>query len=115
MLCVRLPTASPWALQLWLCRTVLQRPTGHPFESPLCPPCPSLLHWAVSQNIKSCSSKIPEKNRIDVVLLSSAHSLPMTVVNRGYPYVLEVSATVAAVIDRLGHTTPHRLVWQVGP
>jgi hypothetical protein len=31
--------------------------------------------------------------------------------------VLEVSATVAAVMDRLGHTNPYRLVWQsqVGP
>ena len=41
----------------------------------------------------------------------------MSVVNRGDPYVLEVSATVAAVMDRLGHTNPYRLVWQsqVGP
>lgn len=31
--------------------------------------------------------------------------------------MLEVSATVAAVMDRLGHTNPYRLVWQsqVGP
>ncbi len=41
----------------------------------------------------------------------------MSVVNRGDPYVLEVSATVAAVMDRLGHTNPYHLVWQsqVGP
>jgi len=41
----------------------------------------------------------------------------MSVVNRGDPYVLEVSATVAAVMNRLGHTNPYRLVWQsqVGP
>jgi ferrochelatase len=41
----------------------------------------------------------------------------MSVVNRGDPYVLEVSATVSAVMDRLGHTNPYRLVWQsqVGP
>jgi ferrochelatase len=52
-----------------------------------------------------------------VVLLFSAHSLPMSVVNRGDPYVLEVSATVAAVMNRLGHTNPYRFVWQsqVGP
>ena len=61
--------------------------------------------------------KFPEEKRGDVVLLFSAHSLPMSVVNRGDPYVLEVSATVAAVMDRLGHTNPYRLVWQskVGP
>ena len=41
----------------------------------------------------------------------------MSVVNRGDPYVLEVSASVNAVMDRLGHSNPFRLVWQsqVGP
>lgn len=41
----------------------------------------------------------------------------MSVVNRGDPYVLEVSASVNAVMDRLGHSNPYRLVWQsqVGP
>lgn len=41
----------------------------------------------------------------------------MSVVNRGDPYVLEVSASVAAVMDRLKHSNPYRLVWQsqVGP
>jgi ferrochelatase len=41
----------------------------------------------------------------------------MSVVNRGDPYVLEVSSSVAAVMNRLGHTNPYRLVWQsqVGP
>lgn len=41
----------------------------------------------------------------------------MSVVNRGDPYVLEVSATVAAVMERLKHSNPYRLVWQsqVGP
>jgi protoporphyrin/coproporphyrin ferrochelatase len=41
----------------------------------------------------------------------------MSVVDRGDPYVLEVSATVSAVMDRLGHANPYRLAWQsqVGP
>jgi protoheme ferro-lyase len=41
----------------------------------------------------------------------------MSVVNRGDPYVLEVSASVSAVMDRLKHSNPYRLVWQsqVGP
>ncbi|KAH9176303.1 ferrochelatase [Lactarius sanguifluus] len=72
---------------------------------------------AVAQNIESALGKFPEEQRGDAVLLFSAHSLPMSVVNRGDPYVLEVSATVSAVMDRLGHTNPYRLVWQsqVGP
>ena len=41
----------------------------------------------------------------------------MSVVNRGDPYVQEVSATVSTVMERLGHSNPYRLVWQsqVGP
>ena len=41
----------------------------------------------------------------------------MSVVNRGDPYVLEVSSSVSAVMDRLGNRNPYRLVWQsqVGP
>jgi protoporphyrin/coproporphyrin ferrochelatase len=79
-------------------------------------PAPPPLQ-AVAQNIESALQKFAEEKRSDAVLLFSAHSLPMSVVNRGDPYVLEVSATVAAVMDRLGHTNPYRLVWQskVGP
>ena len=53
----------------------------------------------------------------DVVLLFSAHSLPMSVVNRGDTYPSEVAATVEAVMHRLGKRNPYRLVWQsqVGP
>jgi protoheme ferro-lyase len=41
----------------------------------------------------------------------------MSVVNRGDPYILEVSASVSAVMERLRHSNPFRLVWQsqVGP
>uniref|UniRef100_A0A2K6LY51 Ferrochelatase n=1 Tax=Rhinopithecus bieti TaxID=61621 RepID=A0A2K6LY51_RHIBE len=53
----------------------------------------------------------------EVVILFSAHSLPMSVVNRGDPYPQEVSATVQNVMERLGYCNPYRLVWQskVGP
>ena len=83
----------------------------------LCPLISLSPHQAVSQNIEAALQKFSEDKRGDVVLLFSAHSLPMSVVNRGDPYVLEVSATVAAVMNRLGHTNPYRLVWQsqVGP
>ena len=71
----------------------------------------------MAQNIEQSLAKFEEASRKDVVLLFSAHSLPMSVVNRGDPYVLEVSATVAAVMERLKHSNPYRLVWQsqVGP
>lgn len=62
-------------------------------------------------------AKFSPSSRSDTVILFSAHSLPMSVVNRGDPYILEVSASVSAVMDRLGHSNPYRLVWQsqVGP
>lgn len=72
---------------------------------------------AVAINIEAALAKFPAATRDKTVLLFSAHSLPMSVVNRGDPYIMEVSATVSAVMDRLGHSNPYRLVWQsqVGP
>jgi protoporphyrin/coproporphyrin ferrochelatase len=69
----------------------------------------------VAQNIEAALSKYDTPS--NTVLLFSAHSLPMSVVNRGDPYVLEVAASVSAVMHRLGNLNPYRLVWQsqVGP
>lgn len=71
----------------------------------------------MAQNVEVALAKFPEETRSKTVVLFSAHSLPMSVVNRGDPYVAEVSATVSAVMERLKHTNPYRLVWQskVGP
>jgi len=72
---------------------------------------------AFAQNIEAKLLEYPEERRDKVVLLFSAHSLPMSVVNRGDPYPAEVGATVHAVMQRLGHSNPYRLCWQsqVGP
>lgn len=72
---------------------------------------------AFAQNIEAALQKYPEELRDSVVLLYSAHSLPMSVVNRGDPYPAEVAATVWAVQERLGRRNPYRLCWQsqVGP
>ncbi|KAG6031826.1 hypothetical protein E4U41_007431 [Claviceps citrina] len=72
---------------------------------------------AFAQNIEAKLAEYPEERRKDVVLLFSAHSLPMSVVNRGDPYPAEVAATVYAVMQRLKFSNPYRLCWQsqVGP
>ncbi|KAH7076131.1 ferrochelatase mitochondrial precursor [Paraphoma chrysanthemicola] len=72
---------------------------------------------AFAQLIEKKLLEYPPERRDNVVLLFSAHSLPMTVVNRGDPYPSEVAATVYAVMSRLGHKLKYRLVWQsqVGP
>jgi len=72
---------------------------------------------AFAQNIEAQLATYPVEKRDNVTLLFSAHSLPMSVVNRGDPYPAEVAATVYAVMQRLGFSNPYRLCWQsqVGP
>lgn len=92
---------------------------------------------AFASNIEKTLAEYPEERRKEAVLLFSAHSLPMTVVNRGLyqtqlimscwnmftnlitgdPYPAEVAATVYAVMQRLKFSNPYRLCWQsqVGP
>ncbi|XP_078666772.1 ferrochelatase, mitochondrial-like [Branchiostoma floridae x Branchiostoma belcheri] len=86
--------------------TVIDRWPTHP-----------MLVECFAQNIEKELAKFPADVRDDVVILFSAHSLPMSVVNRGDPYPQEVGATVQRVMERLGMSHPYRLVWQskVGP
>ncbi|XP_028319090.1 ferrochelatase, mitochondrial isoform X1 [Gouania willdenowi] len=80
-------------------------------------PTHPLLVECFAEHIQNELLKFPEEKRDDVVILFSAHSLPMAVVNRGDPYPQEVGATVQRVMEKLGHCNPYRLVWQsrVGP
>ena len=80
------------------------------------------------ENIREELKKFPSHLRDEVVILFSAHSLPMKVslevegvlclslfvqvVNRGDPYPAEVAATVQAVMEALNFSNPYRLVWQ---
>jgi len=72
---------------------------------------------AFAKRIMDALHDYPEDVRHDVVILFSAHSLPMSVVNRGDPYPQEVAATVHEVMDELDFHYQYRLVWQsqVGP
>uniref|UniRef100_A0A4W6CXT0 Ferrochelatase n=1 Tax=Lates calcarifer TaxID=8187 RepID=A0A4W6CXT0_LATCA len=80
-------------------------------------PTHPLLVECFAEHVSNELMKFPEEKRDDVVILFSAHSLPLAVVNRGDPYPQEVGATVQRVMERLGHCNPYRLVWQsrVGP
>lgn len=80
------------------------------------PTHPGLVE-AFAQNIEVQLKTYPEERRKNAIILFSAHSLPMSVVNRGDPYPAEVAATVHAVMSRLGFSNPYRLCWQsqVGP
>ncbi|KAG1151522.1 hypothetical protein G6F37_006723 [Rhizopus arrhizus] len=70
-----------------------------------------------AHKIEQKLAEYSEEERKDAVIMFSAHSLPMSVVNRGDPYPAEVAATVDRVMERLGNRYPYRLCWQsqVGP
>lgn len=112
--------------ELWKWRQRLESPTRNPDAA-----AEGSISWSVidrwpthpglvesfAENITKKLETYPEDIRDTVVLLYSAHSLPMSVVNRGDPYPAEVAATVWAVQQRLGFRNPYRLCWQsqVGP
>ena len=106
--------------ELWKWRTRLEGkdPSGSITWSVIdrWPVHPGLVE-AFAQNIETQLATYPASTRKDVVLLFSAHSLPMSVVNRGDTYPAEVAATVYAVMQRLKFSNPYRLCWQsqVGP
>jgi protoporphyrin/coproporphyrin ferrochelatase len=112
--------------ELWKWRTRLEGKQAPGEKEP-----PGAIQWSVidrwpvhsglveafAKNIEDQLIQYPEERRKNVILLFSAHSLPMSVVNRGDPYPAEVAATVYAVMQRLGFSNPYRLCWQsqVGP
>lgn len=61
--------------------------------------------------------QFPEEKRREVIILFSAHSLPMKTVQRGDSYPYEVGSTVQQVMEELNFSNPYHLVWQskVGP
>ncbi|XP_048402981.1 ferrochelatase, mitochondrial isoform X1 [Stegostoma tigrinum] len=80
-------------------------------------PTHPLLIQCFADHVRQELDRFPPEKRDDVVILFSAHSLPMSVVNRGDPYPQEVGATVQRVMEKLNFSNPYRLVWQskVGP
>ncbi|KII83166.1 hypothetical protein PLICRDRAFT_58548 [Plicaturopsis crispa FD-325 SS-3] len=60
---------------------------------------------SVAQHVKAAIAKFPEATRSDTVLLFSTHFLPMSVGNCGDPFILEVSAIVATVMERMTRST----------
>ncbi|KAI5292897.1 ferrochelatase hem15 [Ascosphaera acerosa] len=68
-------------------------------------------------NIEKALEGYPAERRDGVVLVFSAHSLPMSFVNKGDPYPAEIAATVHAVMERLQFRNRYCLSWQsqVGP
>lgn len=64
--------------------------------------------WRVERTIR----KLPAEAREGLVLLFSAHGIPVSYLKKGDPYVQEIEATVAGIRERLSDDRPHRLVFQ---
>ncbi|KAG9510928.1 CAD protein [Fragariocoptes setiger] len=69
------------------------------------------------ERIETEMAKIDPEIRDKVILLFSAHSIPIWMVERGDDYTGEVGATVQAIMSKLNRRYPYSLVWQskVGP
>lgn len=76
-----------------------------------------LLIKTVADRILTELKQFPADKQKDVLILFSAHSLPLRAVNRGDTYPSEVGATVQLIMQELGNCNPYSLVWQskVGP
>ncbi len=72
---------------------------------------------AMTKMVKDGLEQFAEEDRDDVLLLFSAHSLPLNIIDRGDPYPQEVGATVHEVMKEGGFSNEFILSYQseVGP
>lgn len=72
---------------------------------------------AMTGTVREGLERFPRETRDRVLLLFSAHSLPLDVVNRGDSYPQEIGASVQGVVEELGAPNPYLLAYQseVGP
>ena len=72
---------------------------------------------AMARKVQNGLEGFPAEDRAKVLLLFSAHSLPLEVIQRGDPYPQEVGASVQAVLEELRLPNPYLLAYQsaVGP
>jgi protoporphyrin/coproporphyrin ferrochelatase len=72
---------------------------------------------AFASIIRDTLNSFEKEKRDRVLILFTAHSLPLAVVERGDTYAAEVCATAHAVMQVLKLENPFRIVWQsqVGP
>ena len=72
---------------------------------------------AMVETVRDGFAQFDPADREKVLILFSAHSLPLDVIDRGDSYPQEVGASVQRVVEQLGRTNPYILAYQsdVGP
>ena len=67
---------------------------------------------AVAQRVTEGLARFAREDRKHVMILFSAHSVPMSVVRKGDPYTKEVATTTDLVMQQLGMSHRYMLSWQ---
>ncbi|DAZ93278.1 TPA: hypothetical protein N0F65_010902 [Lagenidium giganteum] len=67
---------------------------------------------AVAQRVRIGLEQFAPEDRDKVIIMFSAHSVPMKVVNKGDPYTKEIASTTERVMEKLGRKNSHILSWQ---
>ncbi len=72
---------------------------------------------AMTETVRDGFAQFDPADRDKVLILFSAHSLPLAVIDRGDSYPQEVGASVQRVVEQLGRSNPYILAYQsdVGP
>jgi ferrochelatase len=72
---------------------------------------------AMTETVRDGLGQFAPADREKALILFSAHSLPLNVIDRGDSYPQEVGASVQRVVERLGASNPYILAYQsdVGP
>lgn len=72
---------------------------------------------AMTETVRDGLDQFAPADREKALILFSAHSLPLDVIDRGDSYPQEVGASVQRVVERLGASNPYILAYQsdVGP
>jgi ferrochelatase len=65
---------------------------------------------AVAEKINQALSRFPDSSTPEIVF--SAHSVPMSVIDKGDPYQRQIEETVRLLLERGGWSNPHRLCYQ---
>ncbi|KKM12461.1 hypothetical protein SY88_03395 [Clostridiales bacterium PH28_bin88] len=66
-----------------------------------------LFIQALAEKLLEALGRFPEERRGDVQVIFSAHSLPLTHIHEGDPYVDQLRATVSALVERLDLSSWH--------
>jgi protoporphyrin/coproporphyrin ferrochelatase len=72
---------------------------------------------AMAETVRQGLAKFAPEDQDDVLLVFSAHSLPLDVIDRGDAYPAEIGASVHEVMERIGYDREYLITYQsdVGP